>query len=69
MNIEDIAPKDVSFDARPVIVRGFVSATKSGKIYDIDIVYNKIQELFLQSPSIITAFDVHSARYGYLLEL
>uniref|UniRef100_A0ABK8FMR7 Cilia- and flagella-associated protein 251 n=1 Tax=Anopheles gambiae TaxID=7165 RepID=A0ABK8FMR7_ANOGA len=62
LNIEDIAPKDVSFDARPVIVRGFVSATKSGKIYDIDIVYNKIQELFLQSPSIITAFDVHSAR-------
>uniref|UniRef100_A0A182TKH4 WD repeat-containing protein on Y chromosome n=1 Tax=Anopheles melas TaxID=34690 RepID=A0A182TKH4_9DIPT len=62
VNIEDIAPKDVSFDARPVIVRGFVSATKSGKIYDIDIVYNKIQELFLQSPSIITAFDVHSAR-------
>uniref|UniRef100_A0A182K0D0 Cilia- and flagella-associated protein 251 n=1 Tax=Anopheles christyi TaxID=43041 RepID=A0A182K0D0_9DIPT len=62
VNIEDIAPKDVSFEARPVIVRGFVSATKSGKIYDIDIVYNKIQELFLQSPSIITAFDVHSVR-------
>uniref|UniRef100_A0A182M6H8 Cilia- and flagella-associated protein 251 n=1 Tax=Anopheles culicifacies TaxID=139723 RepID=A0A182M6H8_9DIPT len=62
VNIEDIAPKDVSFEARPVIVRGFVSATKSGKIYDIDIVYNKIQELFLQSPSIITAFDVHAGR-------
>ncbi|XP_050076982.1 cilia- and flagella-associated protein 251-like [Anopheles maculipalpis] len=62
LNIEDIAPKDVSFEARPVIVRGFVSATKSGKIYDIDIVYNKIKELFLQSPSIITAFAVHSAR-------
>uniref|UniRef100_A0A182QAM8 WD repeat-containing protein on Y chromosome n=1 Tax=Anopheles farauti TaxID=69004 RepID=A0A182QAM8_9DIPT len=62
VNIEEIAPKDVSFDARPVIVRGFVSATKSGKIYDIDIVYNKIQELFLPSPSIITAFDVHSTR-------
>ncbi|XP_053673780.1 cilia- and flagella-associated protein 251-like [Anopheles nili] len=62
VNIEEIAPKDVSFEARPVIVRGFVSATKSGKIYDIDIVFNKIQELFLQSPSIITAFDVHSGR-------
>ncbi|XP_053665664.1 cilia- and flagella-associated protein 251-like [Anopheles marshallii] len=62
VNIEDIAPKDVSFEARPVIVRGFVSATKSGKIYDIDIVYNKIQELFLQSPSIITAFAVHAGR-------
>uniref|UniRef100_A0A182MZC4 Cilia- and flagella-associated protein 251 n=1 Tax=Anopheles dirus TaxID=7168 RepID=A0A182MZC4_9DIPT len=62
VNIEEIAPKDVSFEARPVIVRGFVSATKSGKIYDIDIVYNKIQELFLPSPSIITAFAVHSKR-------
>ncbi|XP_049548425.1 cilia- and flagella-associated protein 251-like [Anopheles darlingi] len=60
--IEEIAPKDVSFDAKPVIVRGFVSATKSGKIYDIDIVYNKIQELFLASPSIITAADVHPIR-------
>ncbi|XP_035775052.1 cilia- and flagella-associated protein 251-like [Anopheles albimanus] len=60
--IEEIAPKDVSFDAKPVIVRGFVSATKSGKIYDIDIVYNKIQELFLPSPSIITAVDVHPIR-------
>uniref|UniRef100_A0A182W7R6 Cilia- and flagella-associated protein 251 n=1 Tax=Anopheles minimus TaxID=112268 RepID=A0A182W7R6_9DIPT len=62
VNVEDIAPKDVSFEARPVIVRGFVSATKTGKIYDIDIVYDKIQELFLQSPSIVTAFDVHSGR-------
>ncbi|KFB37619.1 AGAP007799-PA-like protein [Anopheles sinensis] len=62
INIEEIAPKDVSFDAKPVIVRGFVSATKTGKIYDIDIVYNKIQELFLPSPSIITAFDVHPRR-------
>uniref|UniRef100_A0A182IZ25 Cilia- and flagella-associated protein 251 n=1 Tax=Anopheles atroparvus TaxID=41427 RepID=A0A182IZ25_ANOAO len=62
VNIEEIAPKDVSFDAKPVIVRGFVSATKTGKIYDIDIVYNKIQELFLPSPSIITAFDVHPMR-------
>ncbi|XP_050094670.1 cilia- and flagella-associated protein 251-like [Anopheles aquasalis] len=60
--IEEIAPKDVSFDAKPVIVRGFVSATKSGKIYDIDIVYNKIQELFLPSSSIITAVDVHPIR-------
>ncbi|XP_052864152.1 cilia- and flagella-associated protein 251-like [Anopheles cruzii] len=60
--IEEIAPKDVSFEAKPVIVRGFVSATKSGKIYDIDIVYNKIQELFLPSPSIITAVDAHPTR-------
>ncbi|XP_058122376.1 cilia- and flagella-associated protein 251-like [Anopheles ziemanni] len=62
INIEEIAPKDVSFDAKPVIVRGFVSATKTGKIYDIDIVYHKIQELFLPAPSIITAFDVHPRR-------
>uniref|UniRef100_A0A182P0D7 Cilia- and flagella-associated protein 251 n=1 Tax=Anopheles epiroticus TaxID=199890 RepID=A0A182P0D7_9DIPT len=62
VNIEDIAPKDVSFEKRPVIVRGFVLATKSGRILDNDIVYNKCQDLFLKSPSIITAFDVHSAR-------
>ncbi|XP_058819321.1 cilia- and flagella-associated protein 251-like isoform X2 [Topomyia yanbarensis] len=52
-------PRDVSLEGNPVIIRNFVMATKSGRIYQIDIVQNKIQELYYNSGSIVTSFDVH----------
>ncbi|XP_039440195.1 cilia- and flagella-associated protein 251-like [Culex pipiens pallens] len=55
----DSLPRDVSLEGNPVIVRSFIMATKSGRIYDVDIVQNKIQELYYPSGSIITSFDVH----------
>ncbi|XP_055596015.1 cilia- and flagella-associated protein 251-like isoform X2 [Uranotaenia lowii] len=58
INLESL-PRDVSLAAQPVIVRNFLMATKAGHIHEVDIVQNKIQELFYPSGSIITAFDVH----------
>ncbi|XP_065084158.1 cilia- and flagella-associated protein 251-like [Ochlerotatus camptorhynchus] len=52
-------PRDVSLEGNPVIIRNFIMATKTGHIFDIDIVQNKIQELYYSSGSIITSFDVH----------
>ncbi|XP_055636324.1 cilia- and flagella-associated protein 251-like isoform X2 [Toxorhynchites rutilus septentrionalis] len=58
LNIESV-PRDVSLEGNPVIIRNFIMATKSGRIYDVDIVQNKIQDVYYQSGSIITAFDVN----------
>ncbi|XP_058446746.1 cilia- and flagella-associated protein 251-like isoform X2 [Malaya genurostris] len=52
-------PRDVSLESNPVIIRNFVMATKSGRIFQVDIVQNKIQELYYNSGTIITSFDVH----------
>ncbi|XP_053692019.1 cilia- and flagella-associated protein 251-like [Sabethes cyaneus] len=55
----DSVPRDVSLEGNPVIIRNFVISTKSGRTFQIDIVQNKIQELYYPSGSIITAFDIH----------
>ncbi|XP_055546832.1 cilia- and flagella-associated protein 251-like isoform X2 [Wyeomyia smithii] len=55
----DSVPHDVSLEGHPVIVRNFVMSTKAGRTFQIDIVQNKIQELYYPSGSIITAFAVH----------
>lgn len=55
----DTLPRDVSLEGNPVIIRNFIMATKTGHLFDVDIVQNKIQELYYSSGSIITSFDVH----------